>query len=100
MKFISYVLASLILFLNSASAQNSADKKAELTYKFLNQKQTSDLNFQDNLTDLQATSEKSSGLAMIMVIFTSIEWTLENILSQVKQHHGLALQGSTFLVMR
>jgi hypothetical protein len=66
MKFISYVLASLILFLNSASAQNSADKKAELTYKFLNQKQTSDLNFQDNLTDLQATSEKSSGLAMIM----------------------------------
>lgn len=66
MKFIFCVLASLTLVLNSVSAQNSADKKADLTYKVLSQEQNTTENFNSNLTDLQATSEKSPGLAMIM----------------------------------
>lgn len=66
MKFIFCVLASLTLLLNSVSAQNSADKKADLTYKVLSQEQNTTENLNSNLTDLQATSEKSPGLAMIM----------------------------------
>lgn len=66
MKFIFCVLASLTLLLNSVSAQNSADKKADLTYKVLSQEQNTTENLNSNLADLQAATEKSPGLAMIM----------------------------------
>lgn len=66
MKFIFCVLASLTLVFNSVSAQNSADKKADLTYKVLSQEQNTTENLNSNLTDLQAATEKSPGLAMIM----------------------------------